>query len=47
MERIDAAVERDIGFDQMNRAVRDAIAATIYHARCAAVKEETYQSHDL
>ena len=41
-KRIDSAVEKAIGFQNMNQMVRDAIAAKIYADRCAGVKKGSY-----
>eukprot|EP01043_Picozoa_sp_COSAG02_P056861 COSAG02_NODE_6809_length_3349_cov_7.200000_1_plen_396_part_00 len=43
-ERIDHSVSEDIGFDEMNRLVREALIANLYTARAVARKHATFQS---
>jgi hypothetical protein len=43
-ERIDRSVSEDVGFDEMNRLVREALVANLYTARAVARKAATFQS---
>eukprot|EP01043_Picozoa_sp_COSAG02_P074382 COSAG02_NODE_14871_length_1227_cov_5.310284_2_plen_161_part_00 len=46
-ERIDRSVREDLGFERMNRMLRDELVAHLYTARCVARKESTYTRDEV